>query len=227
METESLMVIASKYRLEVPLPGKNGAFDTNGQKVLLLEDKVVSRVYVEARNEHPNNEHWIINEAETALLPEKSKAKRKLLADKKRIANMDAGKVVGALVQQLSGGAVKAEDVDAPAVKAKKTTKKAEKLPPADDTKKEAGGTEDEVVKEPGNEVKADTGGTGSEEADPPVDEKTDGQATEESPKEKPIKRMNLTELRAKCEDNGYPYDSEATKAKLIEIITEKEEDKS
>ena len=58
----SNIVIASKYKL---LTRRNGSYDKDGTKELEQKDKVLNRSYVENRNEHDNNELYVIDEEKT------------------------------------------------------------------------------------------------------------------------------------------------------------------
>ena len=58
------MVMASKYELQVKIPGKT-AYQKDGQKKQVHGNKAMLRWWVEDRNSHENNEIYIIDEEAT------------------------------------------------------------------------------------------------------------------------------------------------------------------
>ena len=66
MENQSIMVVASKYLLEVKIAGKT-AYKKDGQKTELHGPKMLTREWVEMRNSQENNELYIIDEEATEV----------------------------------------------------------------------------------------------------------------------------------------------------------------
>ena len=58
------MVVATKYRLTNPISIKSGTWDKKGAKVE-VHTKIVQRSFVESRNEHDNQELYVIDEDAT------------------------------------------------------------------------------------------------------------------------------------------------------------------
>lgn len=67
--SQSTMVLAEKYELQVKIPGST-AYSVKGQKKLVHGKKLVPRIYVEQRNSHANNELYVVYEEETEKLME-------------------------------------------------------------------------------------------------------------------------------------------------------------
>ena len=79
--SKSIMVVATKFRLKVPIAGSGGQYDKKGQK----EDmgtKIVPRQFVEERNSHDNNELYVIDEKKTEKLMKEREENIKLNAEK-------------------------------------------------------------------------------------------------------------------------------------------------
>jgi len=71
--SNSLMVVATKYRLKETLSVKAGTYNKKGSKENLGK-KIVARAYVEDRNSHENNELYIIDEQATEEMVAKRQA---------------------------------------------------------------------------------------------------------------------------------------------------------
>lgn len=85
MSNQSLMVVATKYQLKVPISLKTGTWDKKGAKEKMGKAKILTREFVEQRNSHDNNEIYVIDEKatdkmvkdrEVQILKNKEKAKR-------------------------------------------------------------------------------------------------------------------------------------------------------
>ena len=87
---DSLMVVATKYILEVPIPGSNGAYKKDGQKKE-ISTKVVPRAYVEDRNKDINNELYIIDiEATENMIAMRNENVKESVGDgKKKVTKAD------------------------------------------------------------------------------------------------------------------------------------------
>lgn len=73
MSNTSHMVVATKFRIKVPISTKLGTWDVKGAKEN-LGSKIVTRAFVEDRNSHHNNELYVIDEEATKEMLKKRQA---------------------------------------------------------------------------------------------------------------------------------------------------------
>lgn len=64
MDNKSHMVVATKFKLTKPISIKKGTWNKDSGKEK-VHTKILPRRVVESRNEHDNNEHYIIDEEAT------------------------------------------------------------------------------------------------------------------------------------------------------------------
>lgn len=102
---KSQMVVATKYRLLVPISIKEGTFDPNGQKQQLGKPKLLSRDFVEQRNAHNNNELYIIDEEKTVELMQQREENIRIKNEADKLNNISPQDVVNALVNAAKGTA--------------------------------------------------------------------------------------------------------------------------
>lgn len=67
--SNSLMVVATKYKLKEGVRFREGVWKDSG-RFEKVNTKIISRAFVEQRNEHDNNENYIIDEEATAEMME-------------------------------------------------------------------------------------------------------------------------------------------------------------
>lgn len=104
------MVMASKYELQVKIPGKT-AYQKDGQKKQVHENKAMPRWWVEDRNSHENNEIYIIDEEATEEYNNSRAANVKANELKKKKANVSMADLVEVVAEAVA---------DKPKKKAKK-----------------------------------------------------------------------------------------------------------
>ena len=102
--------MASKYELEVKIKGGT-AYQEDGQKTLVHENKFISRWWVEDRNLHNNNELYVIDEEATDAAYIKREKNQKENALKAKRENVTMADLVGVVAEAVS---------DKPKKKAKK-----------------------------------------------------------------------------------------------------------
>lgn len=94
------MVMASKYELEVKVKGGT-AYQKDGQKTLVHNNKFMPRWWVEDRNSHDNNEHYVIDEEATKdayVQREKNMKENQLKAKRENVSMADLVGVVAEAV---------------------------------------------------------------------------------------------------------------------------------
>ena len=110
------MVMAKKYELQVKISGQT-AYQKDGQKKLVHDNKFISRAWVEDRNSHENNELYVIDEEATseAYVMREQSIKDNVLKKKKESITM--ADLVGVIAESVS---------DKPKKKAKKVVEEVE-----------------------------------------------------------------------------------------------------
>jgi len=222
-DQKSQMVLAEKYELEVKLKGKEG-YQIDGQKRLLHEKKLVPRQWAEDRNEHPNNEYYVVFEEETAELMKQREANIQENAEKESRKNVTMADLVDVVAN--GGKPVKAKILEAvPDVSKEELSKKDAEI---EELKRKLAEKESEGKRpEPSEEKRPEP----SEEKRPePSEEKTE-RVPDEKPKEtenessddKPSIEWEEERLREYCAEKGYKFHHKAGAEKLMEVITENE----
>lgn len=109
------MVMASKYELQVKIPGKT-AYQKDGQKKQVHGNKAMPRWWVEDRNSHENNEIYIIDEEATEKYNNSRAANVKANELKKKKANVSMADLVDVVAEAVADKpkkkAKKVEEVD-------------------------------------------------------------------------------------------------------------------
>lgn len=93
MEQKSQMVLAEKYELQVRIPGTS-QYQKDGQRRLVHEKKLVPRAWAEQRNQHSNNELYVLFEEETDALMKQRQANIKNNAIKEAKSKMSMGDLI-------------------------------------------------------------------------------------------------------------------------------------
>lgn len=97
MSNQSLMVVATKYQLKIPISIKTGTWDKKGAKEK-IHTKIVPRLFVEQRNEHNNNEVYVIDEKATEKMVLDREANIKAQLEKKKTDSLTTSDLINAVI---------------------------------------------------------------------------------------------------------------------------------
>lgn len=199
------MVVARKYELTErdTREGSKTAYKTDGAKREIHGDKLIPRHWVEERNSHPNNEHYVIDEEKTAkmVIEREKNVKKNAIADKRSKATM--ADLVDALSGNKSGLPVQSEELTSePDVS---TEELAAKDKENDELKAKLKALEDKKLSEkPKEEVKEST---------------NTGEIV--LPEGEPSAEWTLPQLKKYLDDRKIGYHMSCKEVRLLEIINE------
>lgn len=213
------MVVARKYELTErdTSEGSKTAYKTDGAKREIHGDKLVPRHWVEERNSHPNNEHYVIDEDKTAemMIQRDKNVKENAIKDKRSKATM--ADLVDALSGNRSGVPVLSEELTSePDVSKEELSKKDNEII---ELKKKLEGQEDanKILAE--EVAKKDTAKDESSKSGDENEEKGDEDVV--LPEGEPSAEWTITQMQKYLDDRKIGYHKAAKEVRLLEIINE------